>query len=131
MLYLSSRPLFLHDTSPLKNLNGIPRLCNGEWHGAALTARLGGKAQRVCRRPHQGHGLVLCFFEFGLRAIVIDNACACLNMKLAITNLCVAQLDTGVKVTGGRNIADGAGIYAAPFRLRLVNDLHGANFRCA
>ena len=52
-------------------------------------------------------------------------------MKLAVTDLCGAQRDTGIEVTGGRNIANGAGIYAAPVRLELVDDLHGADFRCA
>ena len=98
---------------------------------AALSARLVEKAQRVCRRPYQGHSLVLSFLEFGLRFTVIDNACARLDMKLAVTDLCGAQRDTGIKVTGCRNIADGAGIYAASVRLKLVDDLHGANFRCA
>ena len=83
---------------------------------AALSARLAGKAQRVCSRSYQGHGLVLCFLEFGLRVTVIDNACACLDMKQAVTDLCGAQRDTGIQVTGGRNIADGARIYAATVR---------------
>ena len=98
----------------IKNACSLPYLnefCQVQ--GGVTANHLAGKAERVCCCPHQGHGLVLGFLEFGLWITVIDNAGPCLNMKLAVTNLRSTQCDTGIEVTSGRDIADGAGIDAA------------------
>src|SRR5688572_16668956 len=79
----------------------------------------------------QDAGLIDGLLILVARDAVVDDAAAGLDRSGLALHDQGPQRDAGVHIAGEVDVADGAGIRAAPLRLDLVDDLHGADLRGA
>src|SRR4051812_14387413 len=69
--------------------------------------------------------------KFTFRYRVVYNAGCRLHRCNSIGDDAGADRDCEIhSFDGGRDIPDSAAVWAAPFRLHLIDDFHRANFRC-
>src|ERR1043166_10183371 len=83
-----------------------------------------GKAFGLLSGAEQRLGLVDAFLLLGLRIGIGDDTGAGLHVHVAVLDERGAQHDRGIHVTCSGEITDRAGIKAALFLLKLVDDLH-------
>ena len=86
---------------------------------------------RGVERPNHRARLVDRFVEFGGGIGIRDHAAARLNVYAIVLDQQRAQRDRSIGVAGVAEIADRAGIDAAPHRFELVDNFHRADFRRA
>jgi hypothetical protein len=88
-----------------------------------------GKSARLFRSAKQGLCLVDAFLLLKIRITVGNDAGAGLHVHLAVLYQRRPQYDAGIHFARCRKVTDAAGVEAALFLFKFVDDLHRAHLR--